>query len=560
MKWALAVLSLALASVAAAQDPPPAPVQPQPTLVELRLEGVSIFTKDDVLWLLKLREGSPLPEPPDAVAKSLKERYDRDGYTEARVTAAFDAGRLTLTADEGRIDEVQILGVADAVAARLRRRLQIQPGDIYNKRIVGRAAERIVAESQGAFEIGHPRRQQPGFRRGETAPDEVVLERRGTRNVLVVPLRWNTNRVDTDLGSGREDLFSPVDGASPAMAISSTIFDHDRFNHTYVNGYVSYKFASDEVGYSAGVERPIFAGPRLFLGGEIHDVTASDDLWRISTLEQTLVAVGFKNSFREYYRRRGQQVFGVFRPGGHNELSVMARWDRHEPLGNATDFSFFRDDAAFRPNPPVIDQRINALVVGYTFDTRPLTSSGRRETYQRHLKDDLFGMTLRQRPGLRLEWTSEIAGRGMGGDAEFDRHILNARGYLAMGPRTLLSGRALFGFSNGTLPIERRFAIGGIGTVHGYGFKEASGSGMTLLNVEYRINLEGGRRRHDGFGISAFYDAGRVTGPFDPSVTSRWLNGVGFGVGSGSIRIEFGFRANDIPDSRQILVRLSPTF
>ena len=56
----------------------------------------------------------------------------------------------------------------------------------------------------------------------------------------------------------------------------------------------------------------------------------------------------------------------------------------------------------------------------------------------------------------------------MKGDADFDRHILNARGYVPITSRTLLSLRGLFGFSNGTLPVERAFAVGGIGAVHGY--------------------------------------------------------------------------------------------
>ena len=72
--------------------------------------------------------------------------------------------------------------------------------------------------------------------------------------------------------------------------------------------------------------------------------------------------------------------------GANNELSAMARWDRHEPLANATDFSFFRDDATYRPNPPVADQHVNALVLGYTFDTRPMSAAGQRATYERHLE------------------------------------------------------------------------------------------------------------------------------------------------------------------------------
>jgi outer membrane protein assembly factor BamA len=246
----------------------------------------------------------------------------------------------------------------------------------------------------------------------------------------------------------------------------------------------------------------------------------------------------------------------------------MARWDRHEPLPNTTDYSFFRDDAVYRQNPAVVDQHVNALIVGYTFDSRPLSGAGQAQTYERHLKDSLFGHGLRQRPGLRVEWSSEIAGHALKGDARFDRHILNTRGYIALGSRSTLALRGLFGFANGTLPIERLFAAGGIGSVHGYAFKEAVGTGLTLLNAEYRVNLTGPvTSRHDGLSVFAFYDAGRVSSPQpDPRALvltapgARWLRGVGAGVGAGGIRVEFGFRADDIPQSRQILVRFSPTF
>jgi outer membrane protein assembly factor BamA len=353
------------------------------------------------------------------------------------------------------------------------------------------------------------------------------------------------------------------------VGFSSTIFDQSRFNHTFIDGYLSYKLGRGDAGYSLGAERPFFGAPKLFLGAELHDMTASDDLWRLTSVEQTIASVGFKNTFRDYYRRRGAQVFTVVRMGSNNELSAMARWDRHQPLANATDYSLFREDAVYRPNLPVIDEHVNALVIGYTFDTRPLSAAGQAATYERHLKDSLFGHRARQRPGLRLEWTSEIAGHGLKGDAEFDRHILDALGYVAMGSRTLLSVRGLFGLSDGTLPVERLFAIGGIGSVHGYRFKAASGTGMALFNAEYRIDLSAnpGRDR-DAANVFVFYDAGRVTSPVASLRSAadatpagpEWLRGIGVGLGGGGLRVEFGFRANDIPRSRQILVRFSPTF
>jgi hypothetical protein len=562
MTWLPALFALVVSSTASAGSPQEtAAPQPQPILRELRLDGATVFTREDVLWLLKLREGAPLPDAPAAVAKALAERYDRDGFSEARVTAEFSgdpAGRLTLTVDEGRIDEIEIVGVSSRDAARLRRQLGIKPGDIYNRRAIGRATTYLADISQGAVSIGEPRRRQPG---GETAPDEPVFERRGAKNVLVVPIRWRYSRTDVTSGSGREDLFSPADGFAPAIGFSATIFDHASFNHTFLDGYVSYKFGREDPGFSVGGERPIFRGPaRLFLGGEAHDVTSSDDIWRLTSFEQTMAAVGFKNSFRDYYRRKGAQLFTVLRAGDHNEFNAMARWDRHSPLENATRYSFFRDDASFRPSLPVQDRRLNALVLGYTFDTRPLTGAGNRVTYQRHLKESLYGSSLRQRPGMRVEWTSEIAGRALKGDASFERHILNARGYLPLWSRTLLSARGLFGFSNGTLPVERLFAVGGIGSVHGYGFKESGGgTGMTLLNVEYSVSLNPGRDSGRGaLKAAVFYDAGRVT--TSRNVRADWLRGVGFGIGIGSVRMDVGFRANDIPRSRQILLRFSPTF
>jgi hypothetical protein len=551
--WAVAAMPL----TTAAQESQQTAEAERPILREITIAGGSVFSADDVEWLLKLKRGSPLPDTPEHLAAALQDRYLRDGYTEARVSAVEAQGRLTFQVDEGRIDEVEIAGLDERLATLFRERFAVKPGDVYNTRTVGRAVDRALEQSQGAIVVGaakHAGGSAP-------APSAVVLEHRSGRHVLVVPLRARTQRTSLRLGTPRrEDFFSPVDGLSPALGFATTVFDHDTFNHTYIEGYADYRFGPDRTGYSLGLERPLFRGPRLFVGAEIHDLTASDDMWRLSTTEQSLVALAFKNSFRDYYRRHGAQVFGVVHAASNNELTVMARWDRHQPLSNATSYSFFRDDQAYRPNPETIDQRVHALVFAYAFDTRGLTGPGVSRTYERHLHDDLFGFGLRQAPGLRIDWSSEVAGHGLGGDARFDRHIMNARGYLAFSDRQLLSARTLLGFSGGTLPLERRFALGGIGSVHGYAFEEEQGTGMALFNAEYRVRLFGHRYGdNDGVAVIAFYDLGRVTGALDDSPRS-WLQGTGVGVGLWGLRIDFGFRAGDIPRSRQVLVRLGPTF
>jgi outer membrane protein assembly factor BamA len=544
--WLLVLAVALLPQSAAAQTPVP---QPGPVLDKLVLEGATIFSHDDVLWLLEIRMGERLPGTPEEVAESLQRRYERDGYSAARVTASYDevARTLTLQVDEGRIDDVQFEGLPSRLVDRFREGLSIRAGEIYNEHTVRERLNKLLAQAGGALETG------------DRGPELVV---RDTRRVLVIPIEQRRGSFELGFQSeGREDFYSPVDGLAPAVSIGLTRFDPSGFNHTFVGGHVSYKFGRDEVGYSLGIEQPLAAGPGIFIGGEIHDVSASDDQWRLSDAEQSLVALFFKNSFRDYYRRRGGELSGGARLGRDQEIVASMRWDRHESLANETDFSFFREDHPFRSNTVIPSGDLHALVLAYTLDTRGMGDETPSAAYARHRLDDLYRSNKSQAPGLRINWTSEIADEGLGGDYEFSRHILNARAYVRLGGRQLVSGRALIGLSAGSLPVERRFALGGIGSVHGYSFKESVGERMTLFNAEYRLELvPGWRGSPDGIlALIAFYDAGRMHDPVEGS-RSDWLRGTGVGVQSGAVRVEFGFRADAIPRSRQILVRISPTF
>jgi surface antigen Omp85-like protein/surface antigen-like variable number repeat protein len=545
-----------IASSLYAQDPPTR-TEPGPVLKELVLQGATVFTRDDVLWLLRLQIGERLPDQPDGIAQSVERRYGREGYTSAKVEATYDpqASRLTLTVDEGRLDDIEVVGVPPEIAARFRSelsRLHVRPGDVYNRRTVGHAVQQIIENAEGALRLGRTR--------GE-GPDDIDIVDRGGRRVLVVPVRRERVRVSFTSGTdSREDLFNPVDGFAPGLGFHARAFD-DHLNYTFIGGYVSRKFGADRNGYSLGIERALMRAPRLVIGAEIHDLTASDDLWRLTATEQSLGALAFKNTFRDYYRRQGVQAHVAIRPHMTQEFLVSWRRDTHEPLGNATNFSFFRDSHTFRANTRITGGDLRAFVFAYTADSRGLARDGIEAAFERHLADDLFRGSRRQANGWRVDWTSEIAGHGTGGTYRFDRHILNARAYIPLSPRQSIAARGLAGVSGGTLPDERRFALGGVGTVHGYGFKEAIGERMQLVNAEYRLDLAGDR--HDGRPGSlralVFFDAGRVGRPLGGS-TSEWLKGLGVGIQSGGIRVEFGFRVDDIPRSHQILVRLGPTF
>jgi hypothetical protein len=525
------------------QDPAPATQPEQPVPSEIRIVGASIYTPEELQSRNRLAAGTRLDDAPEAIADRIQRQYASDGYSFAQVTATLDAARvLTIAIDEGQIDAIEFRGVGSEVAKRLGEEFAVQPGDVFNRPQATRALDRALELGQGAIER-------------RTSHDAFTLVRESGRRVLQVNLRTRSNDSGVFVGTkGREDWYSPVDGFNPAIGFQSTLFDPERFNHTYWAGYVTYKFGPERPGYSFGIERPFFTDAVLQIGASIQDISASDDRWRLSDGEQSLVAFGFRNTFRDYYRRKGYQLHAAVRPFANHEWLVGWRGEEHLALANETGYGLFRDEHPFRPNASAQEGRLRALMLGYTFDTRGLTHESPSERYGRHQIDSLFGSFARREQGARIEWISEIATSALDHDFDFSRHILNARGWREISPSRLVGGRIVAGLSEGALPSQRVFALGGIGSVHGYSFKQTAGEGMLLLNGEVRQRF--GR---SGIAGLAFVDAGRIYRPLIGS-TGEWLKGVGVGLELGDARVEFGWRVTDIPGSLQVLFRLGPTF
>jgi hypothetical protein len=516
----------------------------QPVISRVRIVGASIYTDEELQARHRLQVGARLPQAPDAVAADIRRRYARDGYTFAEVSAGVDeAGVLTIEIDEGQIDAIEFEGVKGEVAARLREEFAVQPGDVFNRPQAVRALDAALEVGQGAID----RRR---------SKDTFTLERESGRRVLLVHLRTRSTRSGLFVGTqGREDWYSPVDGFNPAIGFQSTIFDTSRFNHTYWGGYVTYKFAADRPGYSFGLERPFLGDGVLQVGASLQDMSASDDRWRMSAGEQALVAFGFRNTFRDYYRRKGYQVHAAVRPFAQHEWLVAWRDEEQLPLVNQTDYGLFRDSHPFRSNAAAASGDARAVLAGYTFDSRGLMHETPGERFRRHQLDSLFGSMPPEEPGVRFEWISEFAPAALEHDFDFSRHVVNVRGWRELSPSRMVGARIIAGFSDGVLPPQRQFALGGIGSVRGYAFKESVGERMLLVNGEFRQRIG----RSGGLHALAFFDAGRVYDPIG-GATDEWLEGVGVGLGIGGARIELGWRLDDVPGSLQVLFRLGPTF
>lgn len=546
-------------------QPPDAPAQTSAVVVRsIAISGEKEIAQRAILDQARLKVGEPLPDTPDNISRAIERHYRDEGYAFARATTTFDeaSGALTISIDEGIIDGVEFEGVDQPLRQRFSEEFALRAGDVFNRRRAQQALDVLLRPTRGAVRPGELYRttstESGDLRRRHGTFD--LVDREG-RRVLMVGLRQPAGRFRLlpDLGE-REDWFTSVDGFVPSFGMGIALFDHQRFNHAFVAGHLSYKTASERGGYALGFERPLFDVRKLYVGGELHDLTASDDQWQVSSIEASLAAIGPRLSFRDYYRRRGLQINSALRL--HRQIEAVFAWkaEHHYALQAESDFSFWNDDEAFRSNIVAAEGRLNALVVGASADSHGFERESLEASYRRHQLESPFGERLNEpewgrdpRPVWRIDWTSEIASPDvLGGDLDFRRHVVTGRARALISEHQNVGVRAIRGWSGGTLPPQRLFAAGGIGSVHGYEFKEQVGDGLTLLNVEYEL----GWRR--GLKAIGFFDAGRV-GPIT-GASPPWMTGIGFGFAVDTIRVDFGYRTDAVPSSLKVLLRFDRTF
>lgn len=476
----LVVLLLALAPAEMfAADPVAAPV-----VQAVEITGVAAYRRNEVLHIVRLREGGALRRDPATVAQSLETRYHDDGYPAARATASYDAARQTLIleVDEGRLAATVIEGLPDRATARALQAAQLRPGAVLRRQDIAAAFDRIEAASGGALREGEYRL--------EAAPDGVRLLLRPERSrIRLTPLIGAG-----DLRTSRR--YNRVDGLNLALGVQVIVLDAAAYNHFRAYAIGDYGWGSAKLRHAVGASRPLGTAGRLTLGYEHHDLTDTDDLFRASGLEEARGTAIVLQQYTDYFRRRGGEAYIFARVTRHAQVGVAGRSDDYRSLPVATDSD--------RPNPPVPEGHMRSLVATARFssaeDLYPTKVSERASFLQR----SLYGLSREPPHAFRAEATLETASPDtLGGDFDFRRLIANLRGHVALSRRTALDSRVILGLSSGAVPLPKRFSLGGVGTLRGYPTKAFPGENIAVATAEWRFDP--GRLLPR---LAVFYDGG----------------------------------------------------
>jgi hypothetical protein len=296
------------------------------------------------------------------------------------------------------------------------------------------------------------------------------------------------------------------------------------------------------------------------LGAEIYSLTDTKDLRVVSLNENSAAALFMHEDFLDYFQREGYAFHAAYYSKSatvKQELSFAYRIDRYESLRNNVDWALFGGGKWFRENPAIDEGGMRSMLL-----TAGLSTAVREK---------------RNTEGWVVFGTAEYAKKDFGGNFDFDRYVIDARRFQPLGGYDGFNIRLRAGSSAGTLPAQKTFELGGIGTMNAFPFQSEIGNRMILVNAEYIVD---GRILDDidfldtwffrGFNFILLSDAGLCrTSPSDASALEGFRNitwgefrhdfGVAVGNRDGSFRVGIAWRT-DCKEKAQFLLRCTRPF
>jgi len=229
---------------------------------------------------------------------------------------------------------------------------------------------------------------------------------------------------------------------------------------------------SDNVGHSVKAEVQFGERRGLRVGGRQFDLVAPVESWHLSDTEVGLASVLLHRDFRDYYNRHGGTVYASLFRGSAFDASVSYSDERWGDRRTRDPWTIFRNSEPWRENP-VLDEGEFHLVNGtLRYDTR--TDVGHPWSGWFIQADYEYGTGTISRYGLAAPGTRTETMRGA---TAYDRAVIDVRRYNRIAPGAQLNLRLIAGgwLSGDDLPLQRRFSVGGPGTLGGYDFRRTAG-------------------------------------------------------------------------------------
>ncbi|AKJ00848.1 hypothetical protein ATI61_112110 [Archangium gephyra] len=538
---------------------------------------------------------------PEALERAQDELED-EGYLLASLDATLTPeGQLRLRVDEGKVEAVEVRGVDEDVAARVREVMGIKPGDVLLRSDLSRAESRLEQEMPflELWEVEEPSRpatrfeevrEEGGGRSYRPVEEETRSKKKHKHWEDEVELSWDTLAEGWKHESGDEaittvgrrvvvharprgssfnaeliPMHTQVTGFAPGLSGSLKLWDVRNRAHVTLDGALTIplrwggqRILGDpertafqrRLNWLVGAKVEVPAVRLAEVGVQLYDFTDTNDRWRMGAIDSYIYSALLNRPDAEYFRRKGLTGFATWRFSPQWRVGAEYRRDTYDSLVSfSPPFSLFRRDSAPFPNPLVDEGRMTSVVgrIEYASDEKRAERTGPlfRNPELSLVRHD---WEWPERTAVRSLLTMEVGSPALGGGAEyrFWKVVSDSVLYVHTGhdDGLRLRVRAAGGED---LPLQKQEALGGWSALRGYAFKEFRGDASLLASAEYRWDF-----------IGVFADVGTVhrkeLGWMDPKL------GLGAQLYFGdSVHLSVAWRTDErasiSPEARLLFVR-----
>jgi hypothetical protein len=388
----------------------------------------------------------------DDVAAAVLDFYNHPGTTRLRGPSRIAAGTVVGGNVAALGGPLAVAGVIHGDVVVINGDLRLLPGGRIEgaARVVGGRFEGAPEDVGGGVAVHHD------ALRFRTEGDRLVGDRPG----LPLP--------DRETWFGRLGVVASLDGAYnrvEGLPISAgPRLEVGRSNPTVVEARALYqtrsglRMSSGEIGHDLRFEQYLGGHRSTRLGLGLRRGVDPIEGVGLSNTESSLATFFLHEDHRDHYGRHGWRAYVQFigraRP---LQATVEYRDESHRTVDVASPWSLLKNDSPWRPQPRVAEGNLRSVVGSVRWDTR----------------NDRFDPAIGWLVSVEVE-------QGVGGtlslpdqpvDVEFTAVSADVRRYLRLGPhsRVALRATAAGAPDRGALPPQRQRALGGEGTLPGYG-------------------------------------------------------------------------------------------
>src|SRR5207248_1119692 len=337
---------------------------------------------------------------------------------------------------------------------------------------------RLVGRSRGAAVSGAVRvYQEPlAFR---AKGDEIALVppdlRRWFRN-LGVEKSWGTQDSRSSLTLATGGTFNRVEGLP---VVFGPLFDWKlhRNLRLRVDALGVFRTAGQftdkrgDLGYIFRAELRSGEVPAYGVQFRAFDNVVPVEDWGLRNAEVGWSAFLFQRDYRDYYLSKGLAGRVFVQPERALQLEIELRHDWQQSVAARDPWTVFRNDQAWRPNPPIDDGHYTALSGNVSFDTRNDRADPTAGWWLRARIEHSHSRDVTPQAGVPAAVRTPIA---TDGSYAFSRLFLDFRRYMRVSPSGRVNLPLLAGgwVGGDALPLQQRLSMGGPDPLAGYGFHQ----------------------------------------------------------------------------------------